>query len=434
MKIRLYNARIMTMAEDCKLLEGEIWVEDDKILYIGDGTDLDEFCRRTGCIGLMADEEIDCEGNVLMPGFKDAHTHSAMVAMRSFADDMPLQEWLNTKIFPLEAKMTEQDNYDLTQLAILEYLTTGVTAVFDMYLSPKDIAQACVDMGMRCVLVSGLNKFGPALEVMEERYNTLNGMHPLISYMLGVHAEYTCSKELLEQVSEMVHKYKAPLFYNISETKTETDECLERYGMTPPQFLDSLGLFDYGGGGYHCVYFTEEDMDLFARKGLHIITNPGSNTKLASGVAPITRFLEKGINVGIGTDGASSNNCLDMFREMFLTTGLAKLREKDASAVYAEEVLKMATVNGARAMGLHDCDILAEGKKADIIMIDLHQPNMQPLNNIQKNIVYSGSKQNVKMTMVNGKVLYYDGKFLCCDDVEALYAKANEIIKRISAQ
>lgn len=241
MKIRLYNARIMTMAEDCKLLEGEIWVEDDKILYIGDGTDLDEFCRRTGCIGLMADEEIDCEGNVLMPGFKDAHTHSAMVAMRSFADDMPLQEWLNTKIFPLEAKMTEQDNYDLTQLAILEYLTTGVTAVFDMYLSPKDIAQACVDMGMRCVLVSGLNKFGPALEVMEERYNTLNGMHPLISYMLGVHAEYTCSKELLEQVSEMVHKYKAPLFSHISETKTETDECMERYGMTPPQFLDSLG-------------------------------------------------------------------------------------------------------------------------------------------------------------------------------------------------
>ena len=271
MKIRLYNARIMTMAEGCSLLQGEIWVENDRILYVGDGTDLDAFCKRTGIPGLAADKEIDCEGNVLMPGFKDAHTHSAMVAMRSFADDMPLQEWLNTKIFPLEAKMTEQDNYDLTQLAILEYLTTGVTSVFDMYLSPKDIARACVDMGMRCVLVSGLNKFGPALEVMEERYLTLNRMHPLISYMLGVHAEYTCSKELLEQVSEMVHKYKAPLFTHISETRTETDECLERYGMTPPQFLDSLGLFDYGGGGYHCVYFTEEDMELFAKKGLHII-------------------------------------------------------------------------------------------------------------------------------------------------------------------
>ena len=175
-------------------------------------------------------------------------------------------------------------------------------------------------------------------------------------------------------------------------------------------------------------------MDLFAKKGLHVITNPGSNTKLASGIAPITRFMEKGINIGIGTDGASSNNCLDMFREMFLTTGLAKLREKDAAAVDASAVLAMATVNGARAMGLADCDVLAEGKKADIIMIDLHQPNMQPLNNIAKNIVYSGSKQNVKMTMIDGKILYYEGKFLCCSDPEALYAKANEIIGRLSAR
>lgn len=424
MKIRLYNARIMSMVDGCAIQEGEVHVENDRIAYVGPKKDeAGEF-----------DQEIDCAGNVLMPGFKDAHTHSAMVAMRSFADDMPLQEWLNTKIFPLEAVMTEQDNYDLTQLAILEYLTTGVTSIFDMYLSPKDIAQACIDMGMRCVLVSGLNKFGPALEVMEERYNTLNNMHPLITYMMGVHAEYTCSKELLENVSELIHKYKAPLFAHMSETKLETDECIERYGMTPPQLFDSLGLFDFGGGGYHCVYFTEEDMDLFVKKGLYAVTNPGSNTKLASGIAPITRFLEKGVNVSLGTDGASSNNCLDMFREMFLVTGLAKLRDMNASAVKPEEVLKMATVNGAKAMGLNDCDVLAEGKKADIIMIDLHQPNMQPLNNIAKNIVYSGSKQNVKMTMINGQILYYDGTFLCCDDVEALYQKANEIIARLAAE
>lgn len=424
MKIRLYNARIMSMVNGCEIQEGELHVEGDHITYVGAALEnAGEF-----------DQELDCLGNVLMPGFKDAHTHSAMVAMRSFADDMPLQEWLNTKIFPLEAVMTGQDNYDLTQLAILEYLTTGVTAVFDMYLSPTDIAQACIDMGMRCVQVSGLNKFGPALEVMEERYNTLNNIHPLSTYVMGVHAEYTCSKELLENVSKLIHKYQAPLFAHMSETRLETDECIERYGMTPPQFFDSLGLFDFGGGGYHCVYFTEEDMDLFAKKGLHVITNPGSNTKLASGIAPMTRFLEKGINVGIGTDGASSNNCLDMFREMFLVTGLAKLRDNDASAVKPEEVLKMATVNGARAMGLKDCDVLAEGKKADIIMIDLHQPNMQPLNNIAKNIVYSGSKQNVKMTMINGQILYYEGKFLCCEDPEVLYAKANEIIARLAAE
>lgn len=425
MNIRFYNARILTMNGSFELVEGELWTKEERIAYVGPAKNAE---------GVEWDKEIDCEGNVLMPGFKNAHTHSGMTAMRSFADDMPLQEWLNTKIFPLEARMTEEDNYDLTQLAILEYLTTGVTSIFDMYLSPKDIAQACIDMGMRCVLVSGLNKFGPSVEEMENRYQKLNHMHPLISYRMGVHAEYTCDKALLEEVSALIHKYQAPLFTHISETKLETEECLERYGMTPPQFFDSLGLFDFGGGGYHCVYFTEEDMDLFAKKGLYVVTNPGSNTKLASGIAPVGRFLEKGISVAIGTDGPSSNNCLDMFREMFLVTGLAKLLQKDASAVDANEVLKMATVNGARAMGLSDADVLAEGKLADIIMIDLHQPNMQPLNNIVKNIVYSGSKQNVKMTMINGQILYYDGEFLNGVDAEKIYAKANEIIARLSAE
>ena len=231
-----------------------------------------------------------------------------------------------------------------------------------------------------------------------------------------------------------MHQYKAPFYSHMSETRLETQECLSRYGMMPPAFFDSLGMFDFGGGAYHAVYFTEEDMDLFAKKGLHIVTNPGSNTKLASGVAPVGRFLEKGINVAIGTDGPSSNNCLDMFREMFLVTGLAKLLQKDAAAMDAHEVLKMATVNGARAMGLADADILAEGKLADLIMIDLHQPNMQPLNNITKNIVYSGSKQNVKLTMINGKILYENGEFSNGVDAEKIYAKANEIIRRLSAE
>lgn len=425
MNIRFYNARILTMNGNCELIEGELWTKDERILYVGEQ-------KKTGEIAW--DREIDCEGNVLMPGFKNAHTHSGMTAMRSFADDMPLQEWLNTKIFPMEAKMTEQDNNDLTKLAVLEYLTSGITSIFDMYLSPKDIAQACIEMGMRCVLVSGLNKFGPSVSEMEKRYNALNGMHPLISYKMGVHAEYTCDRALLEEVSALVHKYRAPLFSHMSETRLETDECMQRYGMTPPQFFDSLGLFDYGGGAYHGVYFTEEDMDLFAQKGLHIVTNPGSNTKLASGIAPVGAFLKRGINVAIGTDGPSSNNCLDMFREMFLATGLAKLYEKNASAVDAHEVLRMATANGARAMEIPDADMLAEGKLADIIMIDLHQPNMQPLNNITKNIVYSGSKQNVKMTMINGEILYENGEYRKDVDAEAIYARANEIIARLSAQ
>lgn len=425
MNVRFYNARILSMKDGYDLIQGELWVRGDRIAYIGEEKENP---------GPAWDREIDCRGNVLMPGFKNAHTHSGMTAMRSFADDMPLQEWLNTKIFPLEAKLTGEDSYMLTKLAILEYLTTGVTAIFDMYFPAEDVARACVDMGMRCVLTSGLNMFGPSLEVMENLFLKLNHQHPLIEYRMGVHAEYTCSKELLEEVSRLLHKYQVPMFTHMSETKREVDECIGRYGMTPPQLFDSLGMLDYGGGAYHCVHFTEEDMDLFARKGLHIVTNPGSNTKLASGIAPISRFMEKGINIAIGTDGPSSNNCLDMFREMFLVTGLAKLRENDASAVDGNEVLYMATVGGAKAMGLQDADVLAEGKLADLIMIDLHQPNMQPLNQISKNIVYSGSKQNVKLTMIAGNILYEDGRFTGCDDVEGIYEAANRIIARLSQE
>ena len=200
------------------------------------------------------------------------------------------------------------------------------------------------------------------------------------------------------------------------------------YGMTPTAYMNTLGLFDYGGGGYHCVHMTEEDLRIFADKKLSVITNPGSNTKLASGIAPIQAILDKGINIGIGTDGPASNNCLDMFREMFLVTGLAKLREDDASAVDADKVLYMATVGGARAMGLTDCDILEEGKLADLIMINLKRPNMQPLNNITKNLVYSGSKENVALTMVNGKILYENGEFYIGVQPEEVYEKANQII------
>lgn len=430
MNIRLYNAKILTM-EDNKIIEGEVWVQDERILYVGDGTNMDAVYQKLHMQSIVWNREIDCEGNLLMPGFKDAHTHSAMTLMRSYADDMPLQAWLNEQIFPIEAKLDGEMIYHLTKLAVLEYLTSGITAIFDMYLTPDTIAQACEDMGMRCVQVSALNNFSQSMELMEEMYQKLNGKHPLISYILGFHAEYTCSKELLEKVSALAHQYKAPVYAHLSETASEVEECRDRYGMTPPVFLDSLGMFDYGGGGYHCVHMTEEDMDIFQKKGLYVITNPGSNTKLASGIAPITEYLKRGIKVAIGTDGPASNNCLDMFREMFLVTGLAKLKEKDASAVDAWEVLKMATVNGSMAMHLPDTDILAEGKLADLIMIDLHKPNMQPVNNIPKNIVYSGSKQNIKMTMINGQILYENGKFADFIDEDSIYKEAARIKEQI---
>lgn len=431
MNIRLYNARILTMEEGRNVFLGEIWVKNERIIYVGEGRDIDEVYRKLQISCMTWDREIDCEGNLLMPGFKNAHTHSGMTLLRSYADDLPLGEWLNQQVFPVEARLSEQDIYELTKLAVLEYLTSGITAVFDMYLTPDSIYRAFDEMGMRGVQVGGVNNFSQSPELLEQWYLKLNDKSPLQSFKLGFHAEYTCSKELLMKISEIVHKYEAPVYTHMAETASEVEGCKERYGMTPMAFLDSLGIFDFGGGGYHCVHVTDEDIAIMKKRGLYAVSNPGSNTKLASGIAPITKFLESGVPVALGTDGPASNNCLDMFREMFLVTGLAKLKENDASAVDALEVLKMATVNGAKAMGLFDADVLAEGKLSDLIMIDLNQPNMQPLNNIAKNIVYSGSKANVKMTMIHGKILYENGTFYTEEKPEEIYKKANDIVNKL---
>lgn len=443
MKLRLYNARILTMEEDRPVFRGEIWIEDDKISRVVEYDRAADQANRTkvishaeplegmgeDCYGEMCwDEQRDCQGNLLMPGFKNAHTHSGMSFLRSYADDLPLRQWLENKIFPMEAKLQGEDIYHLAKLSILEYLTSGITAVFDMYLKPEQMARACMDMGMRCVLVSGLNNFTSSIEQTEAEYLKWNYNHPLISYQLGFHAEYTCDKALLEQVAELAHCHQAPVYMHLSETAAEVANCKQKYGMTPTAFLESLGIFDYGGGGYHCVHMTEEDMEIFERRGLYAITNPASNLKLASGIAPIAEYVRRGIPVAIGTDGPASNNCLDMFREMFLVSGLSKLREQDAASLNALKVLKMATVNGAQAMGLRDCDVLAEGKQADMILLDLHQPNMQPLHNIPKNIVYSGSKSNVQMTMIGGKILYDRGNFNLLENIDDIYENCGKII------
>ena len=430
MNIRLYNARILTMEKGRPVFRGEIWVKNDKIVCVAEQNELQSEWK-SDFPKISWDIEMDCRDNLLMPGFKDAHTHSAMTFLRSYADDVPLQTWLNEKVFPMEAKLTGEDIYELTKLAVLEYLTSGITSIFEMYLTPDTIAEACIDMGMRCVLTGGLNNFSSSPEQMEEEYLKWNKQNPLISYQLGFHAEYTCSKELIYRVAQLAHKYHAPVYTHLAETRKEVEECKARYGMTPAMFLDTMGVFEFGGGGYHCVHMTDEDMEVFRRRRMYAITNPASNLKLASGIAPIADFEKKKIPVAIGTDGPASNNCLDMFREMFLVSGLSKYREEDAASLDAMRVLRMATVHGAKAMRLNKADVLAKGKLADIIMIDLHQPNMQPIHNIPKNLVYSGSKSNVLMTMINGKILYRNGEFNVGKSPEEIYAKCDRIVKRI---
>lgn len=202
MNIRLYNARILTMEPGREVFYGEVWVKNDKIAYVAEQKELAEEWDKSQFPRIAWDIELDCKGNLLMPGFKNAHTHSGMTFLRSMADDLPLDQWLNKQVFPLEAKLTGEDIYELTRLAVLEYLTSGVTSIFDMYLTPDTIAEACLDTGMRCVLVSGLNNFSSSPKQVEEEFLKWNKKNSLISYQLGFHAEYTCSKELLWKVSE----------------------------------------------------------------------------------------------------------------------------------------------------------------------------------------------------------------------------------------
>lgn len=419
MRTRFYNAQVLTM-KDLNIFSGEVWIEDNKISYVGKSKET----------SVHFDREIDVQNNLIMPGFINAHTHSGMTFLRSMADDMPLQQWLNEKVFPIEAKLTQDDIYYFSKLAILEYLTSGITTNFDMYLNPEAIVKASLDTKYRTVLCGAVNDFCLSVEDVERCFNEYNQENSLISYILGFSHEYTNSKEKIEQVAALSHKYKAPVYTHLSETEYEVSTCKEKTRLSPVEYLCDLGVYDYGGGAFHCVHMSEHDLDLFQEKHLNVVTNPASNLKLASGIAPIQSMLQRNINVCLGTDGAASNNCLDMFREMFLVTGLAKYKEKDASAVDAYEVLKMATINGAKALNLN-CGVLEAGKLADLIILDLHQPNMQPMNNIAKNIVYSGSKSNVKCTMVNGEILYEDGQFHVGFDIASLYDEIQRRVERL---
>ena len=429
--IRFYNGKVLTCADEDLAVhtDYDVWVEKDRIVYVGPKNEKQN--PQTADFN----REIDLKGNLLMPGFKNAHTHSPMTFLRSYADDLPLQDWLYKQVFPMEDKLTPELIYEFTKLPILEYLTSGITASFDMYVEPEANANANVEMGFRTVLCGTLNDFKDSVPVLEEFYTRFNHFHPLISYQLGFHAEYTTSEGLLKDLAALADQYQAPVYTHLSETKKEVEECFGRYGKSPVKLLHDLGMWNHGGGGFHGVHVSGEDLEILAQHKDHpvyIVTNPASNAKLASGIAPITEYRKKNIPLAIGTDGPASNNCLDMFREMFLVTALAKLREEDAAACPAEQVLYMATVGGAKAMGLTCCDCIAEGKQADLIVIDLHQPNMQPEHNIVKNLVYSGSKQNVKMTMIAGKILYEDGIFYVGEAPEKIYERVSRLVKAMS--
>ena len=418
--IRFYNGKLLALDGGFDVTTDEVWVDGARIAYVGPArADKPAFER-----------EIDLRGNLLMPGFKDAHTHSAMTFCRSLADDVPLQPWLFDQIFPLEEKLTPERVYAFTKLAILEYVSGGITSAFDMYFFRIMNAQAAADCGFRYV-VQGMNC--PPAQA-EDEYVRCNSMSPLVSLIPGIHAEYTTSIDEMKIVADIVQRHRAPFFTHISETKSEHEQCIERHGMTPTELFESLGLLDHGGGGYHCVWLSEHDREIFKRRDLTVVSCPASNAKLASGVAPLQDYADLGLRLALGTDGPSSNNGLDMFREMYLACVLQKLRCGDAAAGSAERILSAATAGGAHAMGLNDCDCVAVGKQADLIVIDLQRPSMQPIINIPKNLVYSGAKDCVKLTMVAGRVLYENGEFFIGEEPGKIYETAQNELEAMLAE
>ncbi|MCQ2752972.1 MAG: amidohydrolase [Bacilli bacterium] len=418
MKILFKNALILTMKND-RVIRGEVLVNGEEIAQVAKK------------INVRADKVIDCEGNLLMPGLKSAHSHSAMVYLRSLSDDLALDKWLNQIVFPSETHFQTDDVYHLTKLGLLEYLTSGVTAAAEHYYFPPEIVHACEDIGMRarvyCLPNCARNNFA----VSRDLVLSTRGKDCLVKYGLGTHAQYTSSEEELKILSKLVHEIKEPIYIHAAETLKESDDCRKEHNLSVICYLAKLGLFDYGGGIYHGVYLTKEDVEVLKAKHVSVCSCPCSNLKLASGIAPIKYLYKAGINVAIGTDGPASNNALDMFREMYLVSVLSKYREKDPASLSAFEVLKMATVNSAKMLGFNRSLYLAKGQKADMIMIDLSRPDMQPLNNIVRNLVYAGNKLDVKMTMINGKILYYNQKFYLKEDVFNIYKRAQAITNRI---
>ncbi len=419
-RIKLYNARILDVKK-MNVFEGEIHVQDNLIEYVGKNTEDKNF-----------DKFINCHGNLLMPGFKNAHTHSGMSFLRSYCDDVELHEWLFNKVLPLEDKLTGDDIYWLSKLSILEYLQSGITTNFDMYNKPFHIAKASVEMGYRTVITGCINYFGDTKYEFIRMYNDMNSIDPLITYKLGFHSVYTISEEYLKTLALVSQELDQPVYAHMSETATEVRECREKHnGKTPFEYINDLGLLEHGGGFYHCVHLSENDCKIIKNKKLSVVTCPASNAKLASGMADLYPLMKNGVTIGIGTDGPASNNSLDMFKEMFLVSAFAKLKNNDPIAIKAKDIIRMATINGAKIMGLDDACCLEPGQLADIIMIDLHQPNMQPYNNLISNLVYAGNKLNIRMTMVNGKVLYSNGIFNVGIEPDEIYAKCKEIALRV---
>ena len=417
MKTLLKNAWIYTPGGVIR--GGCLTVDGPTIAYVGAARPEGEF-----------DREKDMSGKLLLPGLVNAHTHAAMTLLRGVGTDLPLQKWLFDSVFPVEARLSGEDIRAGTALALLEMLACGTTSFSDMYFfSPETVAQIR-DSGMKANLCYPVQAFDPADTFMknesarkqERLHRDWHGAGEGRILVDGcLHAEYTCNRDVAAGVAAWSRENGLRMHIHLSETEREHRECLAKYGKTPAQWMDALGVFDVPCAAAHCVWVTEEDRRLLRAKSVSVAHNPTSNMKLGSGFAPVPELLEEGVNVALGTDGAASNNNLNMLEEMHLAAVIHNGFRRDTALMTARQVLDMATLNGARLQGRGDTGTIEVGKRADIMAIDLDSPHLFPRLDTAGLAVYSAQAADVCMTMVDGRVLYENGEYLTLDRERILW-------------
>lgn len=420
MKYLFKNASVLTMDNTEILKSCDVLVENDVI----------------GAIGSLNNEHIqnariiDASGKLLMPGLINGHCHVPMTLLRNYADDMNLQTWLFEHIFPVEDRLQGEDIYYGSLLGIMEMIASGTTCFIDMYDYMNDMAKAVEESGIRAQLSRGMINTGDGPDFSDDTrlnetidfYKRWNGAaNGRITGAFAPHAIYTCSPSYISAIVEAAQKYGAPIHVHLDETLVEHEDCLKKYGKTPTRHLYDLGIFDQKTVAAHCVWITEEDMRIMAENKVTMTHNPSSNLKLASGIAPVPHALSMGVNVALGTDGASSNNNLNMFEEINLAALIHKGVNQNPLLINAMESLKMATVNGAIALGTDNLGVIKEGAKADIILIDMNKPHLMPVHNIVSALAYSVQGSDVCLTMVDGEILYENGEFKTIDSEKVSY-------------
>ena len=434
MAILFSNATLLPMTatgDDPKTFTGSVGIDGSRIALVS-ASDADAAAFRAAHPGLR---EFDCRGKLLMPGLVNTHCHAAMTLQRSYADDIALMAWLNDYIWPFEAKQTSDDVALGMTLGIVEMLLGGVTSFVDMYYFEDRCVETADALGIRALL--GCNYFDTNVDEVfpqVERAVRLAEGRSRIRIALAPHAPYTVSPENLVRGKELADRYGLHLMTHISETRDEVRIMRERYGCTSVEHLDRLGLLGPSTIGAHCVHVTDSDIATLAARGVTVSHNPQSNMKISSGVAPVERLRAAGALVTIGTDGTCSNNDLDMFEEVRTAAFLQKSATGDPVALPAYEALRLATANGARAMGCSDGElgVIRAGALADVIVVDLQKPHLQPVHDVVSNLVYCGKASDVETVVVDGRIVV-ENRRVAGVDLPALYDGVARTVARIKA-